>query len=224
MRRKLIAPMLFGLVGASILIWLGTWQVQRLNWKQEVLTEINAKIGATPVALPDQPDAVTDQYLPVTVSGVLGEGVLVLASTRDDGPGYRIIRSLNTDGGRRVLVDLGFRRIAEQRDMEPAGVFSATGNLHWPDEVDRWTPAPELETGLWFARDVPNLAGALGTEETLVVVRKADPQFAGIRPMPVSSTGIPNKHFEYAVTWYLFAVVWLGMTGLLLWRIRRKLD
>jgi len=46
MVRKMIGPILFGLVGCAILLALGVWQVQRLDWKQGLLAEIEARIAA----------------------------------------------------------------------------------------------------------------------------------------------------------------------------------
>ena len=43
-----------------------------------------------------------------------------------------------------------------------------------------------------------------------------------IEPMPVDSSGIPNDHMNYAITWFSLAAVWLGMTAYLLWRIRQR--
>ena len=42
------------------------------------------------------------------------------------------------------------------------------GNLHWPQEVDGYTPAPDASTGLWFARDVGALATALDAQPDLL--------------------------------------------------------
>jgi surfeit locus 1 family protein len=94
------------------------------------------------------------------------------------------------------------------------------GNLHWPEEVDGFTPAPDARTGLWFARDVPAMAEALGSEPVLIVARS--PTAPGIEPLPVDTSHIPNDHLGYAVQWFGLAAVWLGMTAYLLWRIRRR--
>ena len=67
MSRRMILPLLFGLVGAAILIGLGTWQVQRLHWKEGLIATAEAKIAMPAVALPAQPDPVADRYLSVTV-------------------------------------------------------------------------------------------------------------------------------------------------------------
>jgi surfeit locus 1 family protein len=49
MTRRMILPLLFGLVGCAILIGLGTWQLQRLAWKQGILAQISARLNDTPV-------------------------------------------------------------------------------------------------------------------------------------------------------------------------------
>lgn len=219
--RRMILPLLFGLAGAAILIGLGAWQLQRLGWKEAVLAEIDSRIGATPVDLPDQPDPEADRYLPVAVTGQFtGQGLDVLASRKQIGPGYRVIAVFETDSGRRILVDRGFLAEAARGLPREAREASITGNLHWPQEVDGFTPKPDAATGLWFARDVPAMAAALETEPVLIVA--AGPTGDGIDPLPVDSSVIPNDHLNYAITWFSLAIVWLGMTALLLWRIRRR--
>ena len=55
MTRRMILPLLFGLAGCAILIALGSWQMQRLAWKQAILAQISARLADTPVALPVVP-------------------------------------------------------------------------------------------------------------------------------------------------------------------------
>jgi len=223
MLRRMIAPLLFGLVGAGILFSLGVWQVQRMAWKAEALAAIDDRILDAPVALPDAPREARDQYLPVAVSGrVLADEIVLLASLRQAGPVYRIIRAFETEAGRRVMVDLGFvHPDALERDR-PGAEVEVLGNLHWPDEIDSFTPAPDLEAGLWFGRDVAAMAAALGTEPVLVVARAAPEALRWVTVFPVDSANIPNDHLAYAVTWFLLTIAWLGMTGFLLLRISKR--
>lgn len=219
MTRRMIAPLLFGLIGAAILIGLGVWQMQRLQWKQGVLAEITARITAAPVALPATPDPTADLYLPVQADGrFTGQSLRVLASRKMVGPGYRIIAVFET-AGRRVLVDAGFAPEGTAVTL-PTAPLQVTGNLHWPAEVDGFTPAPDLAKGLWFARDLPAMAAALQADPVLIVAR--DPVVAGVDAMPLDGSGIPNDHLGYALTWFSLAAGWLGMTVLFLWRIRRR--
>ena len=96
------------------------------------------------------------------------------------------------------------------------------GNLHWPDERGPSTPAPNLAENIWFARDVPAMAQALGTEPVLVVAAEVRGDAQGVTPMPVGIEGIPNNHLSYAIQWFLIALAWAGMTAGLIWRIRRR--
>lgn len=223
MYRRLIFPLLLGLGGAAILIGLGSWQLQRLGWKQDILARIEARLAAPPVPLPPRPDATTDLYLPVEVSGRLtGEGIDVLVSRKQQGAGYRLVAVLETADGRRILIDRGFLPEADRASDRPTGAMRVQGNLHWPQEVDGYTPPPDASRNIWFARDLPAMAAALGTEPVLVVQRASDPDDARLRPMPLDTAHIPNDHLQYAITWFLLAAAWLGMTGLLVWRIWRQ--
>jgi surfeit locus 1 family protein len=223
MMRRMIAPLLFGLIGAAILVGLGQWQMQRKSWKQGVLAEISARLNDAPVPLPAMPDPVADLYLPVQVSGQFtGDDLDVLASRKEIGAGFRVIAAFETVEGRRILVDRGFVTDAARGLPRMARAGTITGTLHWPRETDRFTPPPDTRTGMWFARDVPAMAEALQTEPLLVVARSDTGD--GIEPIPVGTEGIPNNHLLYAITWFSLAIVWLGMTALLLWRIRRRID
>ena len=212
--------LMFGLVGAGALVWLGAWQLQRMGWKQAVLSEIEARILEVPGELPLDPSPERDRYLPVTVAGNFdGTEIHVLASSKQFGAGYRVIGAFLV-GERRVLVDRGFIAPDARDVSRPAKEAQVTGNLHWPDEIDGYTPKPDLAANIWFARDVVALARALDTEPVLIVARTDTGD--EIKPFPVSSAVIPNNHLGYAITWFMLAGVWLGMTAILTWRINRR--
>ncbi|OOY12141.1 cytochrome oxidase biogenesis protein Surf1, facilitates heme A insertion [Thioclava marina] len=222
--KRYIFPLLLGIVGCAILISLGVWQLQRLQWKEAMLAEISAKIGGAPQELPPEgTDTKPLKYQPVTVSGrTTGQEILVLSGQKGIGAGYRVIDAFETDAGRRILLDRGFLREADKGVSRPAVDLTITGNLHWPEETDSYTPKPDEKTGLWFARDVPAMAARLGTEPVMVVAARVEGDTQGIAPQPITITGIPNDHKQYAITWFLLAIVWAGMTIFLLWRIRRQ--
>lgn len=218
--RRVIFPILFGLVGCAVLISLGVWQVQRLAWKQDVLTRIDARIHDVPAPVPATPDEERDEYQPVEVTGIIGGAELhVLHAQSGTSPAYRLIVPLDL-GSRRVMADLGTIPGTARDTMRQAGPITITGNLHWPDEVSSWTPAPDGQ--LWFARDVEPMAAALQTEPVLIVARSHNRPDLATSPVPVDSSGIPNDHLGYAITWFGLAFVWVLMSLLLIRRTLRN--
>lgn len=220
MSKRMIAPIIFGIVGIAILVSLGNWQVRRLAWKEAILAEVDARLAAAPVALPDAPNAEEDLFLSVEVSGQMGEREIhVLSSSPATGPGYRVITSLELPDGRRIMIDRGIVPEAYKDAPRPPDNGPLYGNLYWLQQ-DIVEPEPNLERNIWFTRDPVKLAAALNTEPVLVVLSHTT---LSTGPIPTAiGNNIPNKHLGYAVTWYLFALVWLGMTLYLLVRIKRK--
>lgn len=227
MMRRYGFALVLGIVGVAILLSLGLWQVRRLAWKEGVIDAIEARIAAAPVALgdPGALDRAGDLYRAVSVEGrTTGEERLVLSGRKGIGPGYEVIAAFATGAGVRILLDRGLVGEAARDAARPAVALRVIGNLHWPEEADRYTPPPDPKTGLWFARDVAGLAASLGTAPVMVVVRDAAGDAQGIAPVPVGTATIANDHLEYAITWFSLAAVWAGMTGFLLWRIRQRTD
>ena len=224
---RMIGPLVFGVAGAGVLLSLGFWQLDRLDQKLAIIAAIEARIDAAPVPLPAAPEPEAHRYLPVEVAGrYTGEVVHVLSSTREGGPGSRVMAVLETPDARRVLVDRGYLPEAARAGADfESGAVTVSGNLDWPSDSDSFTPAPDLGRGLWFSRDVPPIAAHLGTEAVLIVARADDaPPIRGLSAQPIAGAAVRNDHLEYAITWFSLAAVWVGMTAYLLWRIRRRTD
>ncbi|WP_417727089.1 SURF1 family protein [Roseovarius sp.] len=221
MRKSVLIPLIFGIAGVAVLLGLGKWQVERLAWKEGVLADIAAHISAPPVQLPGEMDRHADRYLPVEVTGRIGDAALrVLVSQKQVGPGYRVISALDTDG-RRVLLDRGFVKVSATIPAPPEGMVTVLGNLHWPDDRLSSTPENDVAGNMWFARDIAQMAEVLGTEPVLVVARTLSVPEAGVSPLPVDTSGIPNDHLSYAITWFSLAAIWAAMTGVFIWRMRQ---
>lgn len=214
MRTGLIGPIVVGVLGTATLLGLSAWQVQRLAWKETLIAEIEARLAAEPVALPETPDPGRDQYLNVTIEGRLGAGAAWrLTTERPHGPGYQTIVPVETDDGRRVLADLGYTREAAKGAAlpEPGTAIRVTGALFWP-EADGAAPEPDLERGIWFSRAPGPIAAHLGTEPLLVVASEHS-----LPPPPEARAlahDLPNNHRNYAITWAALAAVWAAMSVL----------
>ena len=217
---RFIVPLIFGLAGFAVLVALGLWQLQRMEWKHGMVAAIEARIGAEPVPLPETVEEAADNFTPVVLTGTVdGDPLRVLGAWRGGGSGYRIVAPVLTEG-RRVMVDLGVVPLDGAADLVlPQTALAITGTLNWPDDHNAGTPEPD---GLdWYAREVGPMATALDTEPLMVVATQVEPPLP-VTPIPVGVEGIPDNHLGYAIQWFGLAAVWLGMTLFLLWRIRRR--
>ncbi len=217
--------LIVGVVGVAILVSLGVWQVQRLTWKQDLLARIESRIAAEPVPLRAALEPEVQRYSPVTITGAFdtaAEPIRILASRKTIGAVYRIIRPFKAETYGRILVDTGW--IVDDAGTPPAppsDMITLVGNIDTPNEADGFTPAPDLQGNIWFARDVPEMARAMSTKPVLVVLRDAPESDLGVTPWPVDTAGIPNDHLQYAITWFSLAVIWGAMTVYFLLRTRR---
>lgn len=223
MNKRAIAVIVFGAAGVAVLVALGVWQLQRLEWKSGIIANLEERFAAAPVAIPEAPAPGSDGFLRVAVEGAVGEGeVHVLTSLKPEGPGYRVIVPIEMDDGRQVMADLGYvpeRLKASAARPLPARI-ELVGALYWPEETDGFTPDPDIDRNIWFARDLAPMARSLGTEPILVIAESHD---AGDWPRPRRlGVNLPNDHLQYALTWFSLAAIWAVMSAALLRRERRR--
>lgn len=223
--RRILFLLTFGLGGLGVLLWLGFWQVQRLDWKRDILDLIQSRIDAPAVSIPANPQEDSMEYGAVTATiAPFGPELHVLSSGTGAGTGYRVIRAAKIEDGREIMVDFGVL-LLEDKDLPPHDATQEiTGNLLWPDDKNDSTPAPDLGRNIWFARSVPEMAQVLGTEEIMVVLRTSSNPDPRLTPVPVDTSGIKNDHREYAITWFLLAAVWTVMTGFFIKRTAARKD
>jgi surfeit locus 1 family protein len=215
-RKTLLGPTLFTLCGLVLLLGLGTWQVERLGWKEALISERAAGVAAAPVPLPrSQAAAQGLEYHHVRAIGhYLGRALYLHAISLDGAQGYHVVAPLALDGGGDVLIDRGFvpENVARAQPVFPnpaAGELEVTGLLRVPGGKPSWfTPDNAPDQGAWFYVDPAAMSKAarVGTVLPFYVDADATP---GSGAYPVGGQtllDLPNNHLQYAITWYLLAV------------------
>jgi len=216
-------PLVIGLGGLVVLLGLGFWQLDRLEWKRGIIAEAERRLAQDPAPLPAELDPARDDYLPVIVEGqFVGDELYHLTSQKPQGPGFDVIAPFETVDGRRILIERGYipqnQRDPATRDA-PQGVQQVEGFLRWPDDLNRFTPDPDPAMRIWYARNVPSLSDAAGTEPVMIVQAPT-----GTDTLPKGravEVRMRNNHLNYALTWFAVAAIWFGMT--LLWARRQRL-
>jgi surfeit locus 1 family protein len=222
----------------GVLAALGTWQVERLSWKQGLIANLEAKLSAKPADLPPRErwrrlTAAEDEFRRVAFPAefLKGQEALVYSSgssLRPDvaGPGYWVFAPARLTGGSIVVVNRGFvpeGKQAADAHAQASGVVDIVGVMRWPEVRGTFTPKDDPAKGLWFARDPASMAEAKtwGAVAPFYVDQEAPVPPGGLpKPGPLRAA-LPNNHLQYAVTWYGRAFVML-VAALFFWRSRRR--
>ncbi|MGE0223453.1 MAG: SURF1 family protein [Acetobacteraceae bacterium] len=210
--QRLLIPSLVALAMLAVLLALGTWQVERLQWKQEILRQVAESERNPPVPLSDNPQpfakvAVTGRFHP-ELSALYAADVRETAS----GPqmGARLIVPLERGGAEPpVLVDRGWVPVRRTEPIDqPEGIVTVEGYVR-PGDTASWFSAMDDVPGRHFYTLDPNRIGsALGLPGVApFVVVAMGPERRGELPIPAQALPRPpNNHLSYAITWYGLAV------------------
>ena len=147
--------------------------------------------------------------------------LFVLTSTKEFGPGFRVVSPFNLEDGSKVLVDRGVIREDEKHELKTSIQNRVvTGNLFWPNETDYFTPEPNFRRNIWFARDLTKMSECFSTHATLVVATedKLETQLKMQNP----SINISNNHLQYAITWFMMSILWFGMSVYFVYKVDKK--
>ena len=213
---------LLALVG--IFLTLGSWQVQRLFWKLDLIARVESRIHADPVPAPARAEwfAVTrerDEYRRVTVTGHFdhGSSVLVQAVT-ERGAGFWVLTPLRVSDATTILINRGFvpadRSSPEARIASElaAGPVMVTGLLRLTEPGGAFLRSNDPANDRWFSRDVAAIAQAknLAHVEPYVIDADATPNMGGLPIGGLTVVSFRNSHLVYALTWYALAAMSAG--------------
>ncbi|KEY65522.1 hypothetical protein S7711_08756 [Stachybotrys chartarum IBT 7711] len=198
---------------------LGTWQVQRLGWKTELIAKLEDRLIRDPLPLPPQidPSAIHDfDYRRVYATGRLrhDQEMLVGPRLRDGQDGYMVITPLERENGSTILINRGWisKKHRSQKSRPESlvqGEVTVEGLLREPWKKNSFTPDNRPDKGEFYFPDVEQMAALTGSQPVWVEATVV-PDF--MRMMHYETHGIPygrpaevnlrNNHAHYILTWY----------------------
>jgi len=201
-----------------VLLALGTWQLDRLKWKSELIAQRSAGLEAPAVPFPNPlPEAESLAFTKVQVSGHFHhEAEIYLGPrTHERTVGYHVVTPLKLDDGRTLLVDRGW----VPPDRIDPGTRSA-GQVAGPVRVEGilrtggWKGSklfkpqnqPEENRFLWV--DTEAMAERAGLENVVTGIYLIAGPAENLGGLPIGQEYKPdlkNDHLEYAITWYALA-------------------
>ena len=212
--RPLFGFTLFCLPLFVLLVGLGVWQLERLQWKLGLMAEMGRNLTAPPISLDQALQLRNAQYRHVRLTGLFENAseIYLYTTGPKGGAVYHVLTPIRVDGSREVMIDRGYvpaalRDPASRPGSEPKDRVTIVGIWRSPDMPGPFTPAPDLEHRTWFARDVSGM-------ERLEHLTLAAPAILEATASPNAQTwprggqtrvDLPNDHLQYALTWFLLA-------------------
>ncbi len=220
-----------------ILLGLGTWQVQRLFWKEALLATIAERVSAPPAPLADiEARAARGEdidYWPVELRGTfVNAGERHFFATYDGQSGFYVYAPLRLADGRAIFVNRGFVPY-DQKELpkRPGSVIEGETAVRGltrnrlPAKPSMIVPDNDLSRNIFYWKDLDAMARTAGLPAGMAVLpffvdADATPNPGGLPIGGVTIVDLPNSHLQYAVTWYGLAAALVGVLGV--WMAGRR--
>lgn len=213
-RSPQLIPLLFIITSTLTLTSFGVWQVERLQWKNALVKQIEQVQGIPPLqTLPE--DLTGLEYRKVILRGVFKhENALhMIGRQRGNFPGYFIVTPFELDGDNRIiLVNRGFS--PKDKETKPEGLQTIEGVIRPPREKRYFAPENMPEKNVWFYENIPAMSNTTGLKLTPLIIEQVGKEKKG--EFPIVGDGkinLKNDHLGYAITWFSTAIIGIIMFG-----------
>lgn len=212
------------ILSLAILCSLGIWQLQRLQWKENLLADIAAARAAGPQETGFEDIRVERAPLYARLRGQYAKDVFPVSPRTYRGEnGFHILAPFVMAGGGVVMVNRGWVPQGQERNIAaPPGTVAVSGLMRLPGRGNPFVPANDPRNNRWFNIDPAQMAAAAGFEHIAPLVMYAEseaPESASLQPVRAAlQWSPPDNHGQYAFFWFSMAVVLLIIYYLRFWR------
>ena len=187
-----------------VFITLGSWQIIRLNWKNNLILEIENSLKNPPVELIKSKK---ENYLKIKTSGKIDfDKQIYLYNLDENGtPGFEVINPISIDN-ENFLMNRGWIPF-EKKDSQDLNLFdenNITGTLKLQGRKNIFKPDNDIEENYWFSLNREDILKFTGKEFSKYIIY-LDGNFQSPKPKKITAN-ISNNHKKYAITWFSLAI------------------
>ena len=195
---------LFVIFFICIFIALGSWQLIRLNWKNNLILEIEKSLEKPAVELSKSN---MQNYLKIKTNGSIDFGKQIyLYNLNDQGtPGFEVINPVEIDK-KNFLVNRGWIPF-DKKDAAELFKFDEDdiiGTLKIQGRKNIFKPENDIIENYWFSLDREDILKFTGKEFSEYII-----YLSGNHKLPEPkriTANISNNHKKYAITWFSLAI------------------
>ena len=187
-----------------VFIGLGTWQIIRLNWKNNLILEIENSLKNPPVELAQSNK---ENFLKIKTSGTIDfDKQIYLYNLNESGtPGFEVINPI-TIGDENFLINRGWIPF-EKKGTQEINVFdqkNIIGTLRLQGRKNIFKPDNDLDENYWFSLNREDILKFTGKNFSKYIIY-LDGNYQFPKPKKITAN-ISNNHQKYAITWFSLAL------------------
>ena len=187
-----------------VFIGLGTWQIIRLNWKNNLILEIENSLKNPPVELAQSKK---ENFLKIKTSGSIDfDKQIYLYNLNESGtPGFEVINPIMI-GDENFLINRGWIPF-EKKGTYEINVFdqkNIIGTLKLQGRKNIFKPDNDLDENYWFSLNREDILKFTGKNFSKYIIY-LDGNYQLPRPKKITAN-ISNNHQKYAITWFSLAL------------------
>ena len=187
-----------------VFVALGSWQIIRLNWKNNLILEIENSLKNPPVELSNSN---VENYLKIKTSGSIDlEKQIYLYNLNDTGtPGFEVINPILINDIN-YLINRGWIPF-EKKNSKEINVFNENdiiGTLKLQGRKNIFKPDNDLEENYWFSLNREDILKFTGKEFSKYIIY-LNGNYQVPKPKKITAN-ISNNHQKYALTWFSLAI------------------
>ncbi|MDC3155711.1 SURF1 family protein [Candidatus Pelagibacter sp.] len=187
-----------------VFVALGSWQIIRLNWKNNLILEIENSLKNPPVELTNSN---VENYLKIKTSGSIDlEKQIYLYNLNDTGtPGFEVINPILINDTN-YLINRGWIPF-EKKNSQEINVFDENdiiGTLKLQGRKNIFKPDNDLEENYWFSLNREDILKFTGKEFSKYIIY-LNGNYQSPKPKKITAN-ISNNHQKYALTWFSLAI------------------
>jgi surfeit locus 1 family protein len=184
---------------------LGTWQLYRLQWKQDLINQISEGLKSNPIRYSQN---INKNYQKVILVGKYDfKNQIYLYSLNDKGqPGFDVVTPFETMSKENVLVNRGWikKEFKNSIDINTSSKKIA-GMLRQANRKNLFTPDNDINENIWFSINLADVQKITGKKFNKFIVYLEDQNINLPKPKKIT-VDVPNNHLKYAITWYSISI------------------
>jgi len=185
---------------------LGTWQIHRLQWKQDLINQINEGLNSTPLKYSKN---IKNNYQRVILQGKYDfKNQIFLYSLNEKGqPGFDIITPFETTEEEYVLINRGWinKEMKNNSKINLVNKKKIVGLLKKIEKKNIFKPDNDIKKNIWFFIDLNKIQEITGRNFINSIVFLEDKTINLPSPKKITIE-VPNNHLKYAITWYSISI------------------